>query len=51
MLTLPVAGTAIYLADQHLHPRNIATALVLLAVSSILRDRLWQAVAAALPAR
>jgi hypothetical protein len=44
MLTLPVAGTAIYLADQHLHPRNIATALVLLAVSRILRDRLWQAV-------
>jgi hypothetical protein len=44
MLTLPVAGTAIYLADQHLHPRNIATALVLLAVSRILRDRLWHAV-------
>ena len=22
MLTLPVAGTALYLADQHLHPRN-----------------------------
>lgn len=44
MLTLPVSGTAIYLADQHLHPRNMATALVLLAVSRILRDRLWQAV-------
>jgi hypothetical protein len=44
MLTLPVAGTAIYLADQHLHPRNIASALVLLAVSRILRDKVWQAV-------
>ena len=33
MLTLPVAGTALYLADQHLHPRNLATALILLAVS------------------
>jgi hypothetical protein len=44
LLTMPVSGTAIYLADQHLHPRNMATALVLLAVSSILRDRLWQAV-------
>jgi len=44
MLTMPVSGTAIYLADQHLHPRNMATALVLLAVSRILRDRLWQAV-------
>ena len=36
MMTLPVAGTALYLADQHLHPRNLATALVLLAVSRIL---------------
>ena len=44
MLTLPVAGTAIYIADQHLHPRNVASALVLLAVSRILRDRFWQAV-------
>lgn len=44
MLTLPVSGAAIYLADQHLHPRNMATALVLLAVSCILRGKRWQAV-------
>jgi len=44
MMTLPVSGTALYLADQHLHPRNLATALVLIAVSRILRDKLWQAV-------
>lgn len=44
MLTLPVAGTALYLADQHLHPRNIATALVLLAVSRIPAGHRWQAV-------
>lgn len=44
MLTLPVSGAAIYLADQHLHPRNMATALVLVAVSRILRNKLWQAV-------
>jgi hypothetical protein len=44
MMTLPVAGTALYLADQHLHPRNLATALVLLAVSRILADRRWMAV-------
>src|ERR1700758_1183959 len=25
MMTLPVAGTALNLADQHLHPRNLAT--------------------------
>ena len=44
MFTLPVAGTGLYLMDQHLHPRNIATALILLAVSRILAQRPWQAV-------
>jgi hypothetical protein len=44
MLTLPVAGTALYLADQHLHPRNVATAIILLAVSRILASKRWQAV-------
>lgn len=44
MLTLPVAGTALYLADQHLHPRNLATGLILVAVSRILASRPWQAV-------
>ena len=45
MLTLPVAGTALNLADQHLHPRNLATALILLAVSRSLDKRSWQAAA------
>lgn len=44
MMTLPVAGTALYLADQHLHARNLATAFVLLAVSSVLKEKRWQAV-------
>jgi hypothetical protein len=44
MLTLPVAGTALYVADQHFHPRNIASAFVLLAVSRIMVGRRWQAV-------
>lgn len=44
MMTLPVAGTALYLVDQHLHPRNIATALILLAISRILAAKYWQAV-------
>ena len=39
MLTLPVAGTGIYLADQYLHPRNLASALVLLGVARILAGR------------
>lgn len=43
MLTLPVAGTALYIADQCLHPRNPATALILLAVARILAGRRWQA--------
>ena len=43
MLTLPVAGTALTIADQHLHPRNLATALILLAISRILVGKRWQA--------
>jgi hypothetical protein len=39
MFTLPVAGTALNIADQHLHPRNLATALILVAVSWILDGR------------
>jgi hypothetical protein len=44
MFTLPVAGTALYLVDQHLHARNVATALILVAVSRILAGRNWQSV-------
>lgn len=44
MLTLPVSGTALYLADQHLHPRNLSSGLVLLAVSRLLSGKRWQAV-------
>jgi hypothetical protein len=45
MFTLPVAGTALFLLDQHLHPRNVAAALILAAVSRILANRYWQAAA------
>ncbi len=44
MLTLPVAGTALYLMDQHLHPRSLATAMILLAISRIMDEKPWQAV-------
>jgi len=44
MFTLPTAGTALYLVDQHLHPRNLATGLILLAVSRILAGHKWQAI-------
>jgi hypothetical protein len=44
LFTLPVAGTALYLADQHLHPRNLATALILAAVSRIMSRKPLQAI-------
>jgi hypothetical protein len=40
LLTLPVAGTALYLTDQHLHPRALATAASLFAIAEVL-DRRW----------
>ncbi len=43
MFTLPVTGTALYMVDQHLHPRTLATAMILLAISRILNERRWQA--------
>lgn len=46
MFTLPVAGTALNIADQHLHPRNLTTALILIAVCRILErnSKHWQAI-------
>ncbi|MGB6693470.1 MAG: hypothetical protein WBE56_04760, partial [Terracidiphilus sp.] len=44
MFTLPVSGTALYMVDQHLHPRSLATAAILLAVWKIVDRRYWQAV-------
>jgi len=44
MLTLPVAGSALNMADQHLHPRNVATGFILVAVSRILAGKRWHAV-------
>ena len=41
VFTLPVAGTALYMVDQHLHPRTMATALILLAVAWMLEGRRW----------
>jgi hypothetical protein len=44
MLTLPVAGTALFVMDQYLHPRNLATALILIGMSRIMARKAWQAV-------
>ncbi|MGD0830460.1 MAG: DUF6798 domain-containing protein [Terracidiphilus sp.] len=43
MFTLPVAGTALFIVDQYLHPRALATAMILFAASRILADKSWQA--------
>jgi hypothetical protein len=39
LLTLPVSGIGINLADQHLHPRTLATAAILAAIAAILDCR------------
>jgi hypothetical protein len=43
MFTLPVTGTGLYMVDQHLHPRTMATAFILLAVARVLANRKAQA--------
>jgi hypothetical protein len=40
LLTLPVAGIAMTLADQYLHPRTLATAAILAAIVAVLDRRL-----------
>jgi hypothetical protein len=39
VLTLPIAGTAISLSDQHLHPRAVATAAILAAIVAVIDRR------------
>ena len=36
LLTLPISGTALSLTDQYLHPRALATALILAAIAAVL---------------
>ena len=45
MFALPVSGTALYILDQHLHPRALATALILAAVVMVMDGRRWRAAA------
>ena len=44
LLTMPVAGTALYIADQHLHPRTPACAAILFAIGAVLDRRYGLAV-------
>ncbi len=43
LLTLPLPGIALALADQYLHPRTLATAAILAAIVAVLDRRLWLA--------
>lgn len=45
LLTLPVSGIGINLADQYLHPRTLATAAILAAIVAVLDRRSWLAAA------
>jgi hypothetical protein len=44
MLTLPIAGTALYPVDQYLHPRAPATAGILLGLAAALQHRWGRAI-------
>ena len=43
LLTLPVPGIAINLADQYLHPRTLATAAILAAIVAVIDRKCWLA--------
>ena len=43
LLTMPVAGTALYLGDQYPHPRLLATAAILAAVVAVLARKYFLA--------
>lgn len=43
LLTLPVSGTGINLADQYLHPRIVATVAILAAIVNVMDRRLLRA--------
>jgi len=52
LLTLPIAGTALYILDQYLNPRNLAAFIAVFAVAEVLDRKyvaavLWLAMAAA----
>ncbi|KAA6464655.1 hypothetical protein DYQ86_01445 [Acidobacteria bacterium AB60] len=44
LFTMPVAGTALYVMDPFLNPRNITAFAEVLAVTSVVRRRYWIAV-------
>jgi hypothetical protein len=43
LLTLPVAGTALYIMDQYINPRNMTAFAVVFAVVYVLQKKFWRA--------
>jgi hypothetical protein len=43
LLTLPVAGTALYIMDQYLNPRSLSTPALLLVAANSLERKFWRA--------
>lgn len=43
LLTLPVAGTALYIMDQYINPRNMTAFAVVFAVVYVLEKKYWRA--------
>ena len=43
LLTLPVAGTALYILDQYLNPRNLAAFAAVFALARVFERKYWRA--------
>jgi len=43
LLTLPVAGTSLYILDQYLNPRNLAAFAGIFAIAGVIEKRYWHA--------
>jgi hypothetical protein len=44
LLTLPVAGTSLYIFDQYLNPRSISAFAVVFAIDAVLEKKHWRAI-------
>jgi len=43
LLSLPIPGAAVLISDQYLHPRALATAIILAAIVAVVDRKLWLA--------
>src|SRR5262249_17879590 len=43
LLTIPIAGTALYILDQYVNPRNLSAVTALFAIARTVDRKYWQA--------